>query len=122
MKGIEKNSIEHGFFDYLPDLQRQETKNRVYAGKSKIVFFEEGGKEVFAAIFDVDEGDFLHIRECGGHFPRYHRKFFYFASTLAFFLGKKFLSLKTQIDAVAYLASKHGFKSDGVGNMVVKVV
>lgn len=122
MGRVNKITMSHDFFSYLPEDVRKETQERIERGASSMIVFEDNtGADVFAAVVDFDAGDFLHVREVGGHFVRYHEHFFAYMSEVARRLGKGFLSLKTKIKGVDYLARKHGFKYDDFGDMMVKV-
>lgn len=114
-------NMQHVYFQYLPDVIRDHTQARIIEGKSKLLIFEANDAPIFAAVIDLDAGEYLHLREVGGHFARYHEHFFHYMREVTRQMGKKYLSLKTQRKAVAYLAKKHGFAPDQFNDMVVSV-
>ncbi len=119
---INRITIDHLFFCYLTPEEKDEIRARQKSGMSHILCFEEDeGEPVFAAVIDLDAGACLHVRECGGHFPRHYKVLDSFTAALAKAIKKSFVSLKTKIDGVDILATKAGFSKDETGDWVKAV-
>lgn len=115
---VDAITLSHPFFCYISDEARAEIAARLEQKKSKIVSFHENGREVFGAIFDLDAGDFLHVREVGGRFPRYYKILDSLAAFAAKGTGKKFVSFRTTVKGVKRLAKRAGYFLDETGDFV----
>lgn len=122
MKAVfDRITADHLFFCYLAREQREEITLRVDEGKSSIVSFEKDGEVIFAAVLDYDAGDYLHVREAGGHFPGLYKTLDVFCRAVAFNMKKSFVSFATVIRGVEGLAERAGYARDGSGDFVKAV-
>lgn len=123
MKAVfDRITADHLFFCYLSQEARADINARVEAEQSAIVSFErDNGEVIFAVVLDYDAGEYLHVREAGGHFPGLYKTLDVFCRAVALNMKKSFVSFATAISGVEGLAARAGYARDKSGDFVKAV-